>query len=115
MTDLPVTRQCIRCGCPSRLVSERLIESESEHRAPTPPQIGRFFRARIVATASGFAVTFDGDAGVWVTSVQRELRRLAVGPTRWDRFSLTAISVPDSSSTALTVTSSPRLVEERAA
>jgi hypothetical protein len=43
MTDLPVTRQCIRCGCPSRLICERLIESESEHRAPTPPQIGRFY------------------------------------------------------------------------
>jgi hypothetical protein len=44
MSDLPATRQCIRCGCPSRLVCERLVKSESEHRAPAPPQIGRFYQ-----------------------------------------------------------------------
>jgi hypothetical protein len=43
-SDLPVTRQCVRCGCPSRLVSERLVKSESEHRAPAPPRIGRFYQ-----------------------------------------------------------------------
>ena len=32
-----------RCGCPSRLVSERLVKSESEHRAPALPRIAQFY------------------------------------------------------------------------
>jgi Zn ribbon nucleic-acid-binding protein len=45
-SDLPATRECVRCGFPSRLVSERLVKSESEHRAPAPPQIARFYQCQ---------------------------------------------------------------------
>jgi hypothetical protein len=43
MSELPVTRQCVLCGCASAPPSERLVKSDGEPRAPPPPQIGRFY------------------------------------------------------------------------
>jgi hypothetical protein len=43
MADQPLTRSCPRCGCVSRLVRERVVAPESEHRTTAPPPIGPFY------------------------------------------------------------------------
>jgi hypothetical protein len=56
------------------------------------------------------------EAGDWATSVQRELWRLGVRTTRWDRLVLTGVGVEEPRSSVPAVAhTGPRLVMARAA
>jgi hypothetical protein len=56
------------------------------------------------------------EAGDWATSVQRELWRLGVRTTRWDRLVLTAVAVEEPRSCVPAAAhSGPRLVLARIA
>ena len=40
---LSLTRRCDMCGRAMKLIEERLIAPESEHRPVTPRQVARFY------------------------------------------------------------------------